>query len=254
MKDNNEANFYIDGQHYDFMMKSRNLHHNRVKFFLKQTKKFGGPVLELACGTGLITIPIAKEGMSVVGLDFSDLMLEHARNKSKEQNLEIDWIKEDMMNFSLNKKFSSIIMPGLAMNWILDNKNIEKCLLCVKNHLNNEGRFIFDVFNPHLGVLLRDPSIKYPEYEYPNPNGEGIVEVSGTHNYDKKSQVSDVKTYYFIENEEFVKKIKLRMLFPQELDALLYYNGFSIDYKYGSYNEQPFTSDSSNQIVVCHKV
>ena len=59
--------------------------------------------------------------------------------------------------------------------------------------------------------------------------------------------------YYKMADKEIVKPAKLRMFFPQELDALLYYNGFIIDYKYGTFDEKPFNSDSNWQIVICHK-
>jgi hypothetical protein len=62
-----------------------------------------------------------------------------------------------------------------------------------------------------------------------------------------------VTSYYSIKNKETIKKLKLRMFFPQELDALLNYNGFKTDYKYGSFDEKPFNSDSNWQIVICHK-
>lgn len=244
MKDDNDGYYYIDGQHYDNMIKSRNAY-GSVPFYVKQAKDYGGTVLELACGTGRIAIPIAKEGISVVGLDFSAKMLEQAKRNSKEHNLKIEWIEADMTNFSLNKKFSLIIIPAAAMNWVLENKSIEICLSCVKTHLKKNGRFIFNVFNPDLTVLQRDPSKKYQMFEYPNPHGEGIVVVSENKTYDKATQINYVNSYHMIENKEIVKKLKLRMFFPQELDALLHYNDFIIDYKYGTFNEEPFNSDSN---------
>jgi len=51
-----------------------------------------------------------------------------------------------------------------------------------------------------------------------------------------------IEIIYFF---SLVEKIKLRMFFPQELDALLYYNEFMIDHKYGTFNEGPFSSDSN---------
>jgi len=252
LKKNENEYLYIDGQHYDSMVRSRKLY-NRVQFFVKQVKKYGDSVLELACGTGEIAIPIAKAGMSVMGIDFSEKMLAQAMRKSKEKSLVIDWIKLDMINFSLNKKFTSIIMPGAAMNWILNYKDIESCLSCVKTHLTQNGRFIFDVFNPNLEILLRNPSQTYPMYEYPDPHGEGTVVVSGSNSYDKVTQISHFISYYKIDNKEIIKKIKLRMFFPQELDALLHYNELIIDHKYGTFNEGPFSSDSNHQIIICHK-
>ena len=107
MDTENDDYYYIDGQHYDIMIKSRNAYES-VPFYVKQAKIFGGPVLELACGTGRIAIPIAQEGLSVVGLDFSVKMLDQAKRNSKEHKLEINWIEGDMTNFSLGKKYSLI--------------------------------------------------------------------------------------------------------------------------------------------------
>ncbi|GAH42818.1 unnamed protein product, partial [marine sediment metagenome] len=78
MKENNDDYFYINGQHYDYEIKARNSYES-IPFYVKQVKKYGSPVLELACGTGRITIPIAKEGIPIVGLDFSAKMLTQAR-------------------------------------------------------------------------------------------------------------------------------------------------------------------------------
>jgi len=143
MKENNDDYFYINGQHYDYEIKARNLY-DAIPFYVKQVKKYGSPVLELACGTGRITIPIAKERIPIVGLDFSAKMLTQARKNSDQDNLEIEWIEADMTNFSLSRKFSVIIMPGAAMNWVLKNSEIENCLSCVKKHLMSGGRFIFN--------------------------------------------------------------------------------------------------------------
>jgi len=252
MKKDDEEYYYINGQHYDSMIKSRNAYES-VAFYIKQAKKYGGPILELACGTGRITIPIAKEGISIVGLDFSAKMLLQAKKNSEENNLEIEWIEADMTDFGLNRKFSEIIMPAAAMNWVLDNRSIENCLTCVKNHLKKNGRFIFNLFNPNLEILQRDPSKKYDIDEYPDPDGEGTVIVTVSNTYNNATQINHVTAHYRIQNKKFVKKLKLRMFFPQELDALLYYNGFKIDHKYGNYNEEPFNSDSNWQFVICHK-
>ena len=252
MRKSNDEYIYIDGQHYDNMLRSRK-QDSRLSFYLNQANKYGGPVLELACGTGEIAIKIANEGMLVTGLDFSQKMLDQAIKKSNEKNMKIQWIKEDMTDFNIKKKISSILMPGAAMNWILNYKDFEGCLSCVKTHLKQEGRFIFDVFNPDLEILLKDPSEKYPMYEYPNPHSKGEVIVSGSNTYDRVTQISHYKSYYKIENKEIVRSAKLRMYFPQELDALLYYNGFKINNKFGTFDEEPFNSDSNHQIIICHK-
>jgi ubiquinone/menaquinone biosynthesis C-methylase UbiE len=252
MKNDNGEYFYINGMHYDLMIKSRNAYES-VPFYLKQAKKYGGPVLELACGTGRISIPIAKKGIEIVGLDFSVQMLEQAKRNSEKNHLDLEWIEADMTNFNLNREFSLILMPAAALNWVLENSSIKNCLSCVKGHLKQDGRFIFNVFNPNLEILQRDPSHKYEMDKYPDPNGEGTIVVTGSNIYDKATQINHVTSYYNIKNKEIIKKLKLRMFFPKELDGLLHYNGFIIDHKYGSFEEEPFNSDSNWQIVICHK-
>lgn len=256
MKYNEDDYIYIDGQHYDNQARSRYTDDFRrlyKEFFMEQAKKYGAPVLELACGTGEVAIPIAKEGLSVVGLDFSNKMLEQAEMKSQKSGTEIKWILGDMTNFELKEKFSTIIMPGAAFNWITSNESVEKCLNCVRKHLKRGGRFIFDAFNPDLAILLRERNDLYPMGEYPNPEGEGLVKVLGGNEYEKATQISYFDCYYRIGTEEIVKNLKLRMFFPQELDSVLYYNGFKIEEKYGSFNKEPFNSDSNRQIIICQK-
>lgn len=71
---------YLDGRNYDLQNKD---FVEDIPFYLHQIKKYGEPVLELACGTGRITIPIAKQGVKISGLDISKSMLSHAKRKAK---------------------------------------------------------------------------------------------------------------------------------------------------------------------------
>lgn len=241
---------YIDGRHYDSKVESRK-RYNDIPFYINKANEYGDPILELACGTGRVTIPIAKEGFSITGLDLLNSMLKEAKRKSKEQRTEIEWIEGDMSNFNLINKFNLIIMPGCAFNWFLDLENVEKCLISVKRHLNPNGGFIFDAFNPDLNLLVRDPSKTYLNAKYQDPDGGGLIIVSEKNSYDKATQISKVKLSYSISNKTISNELMLRMFFPQELDAILKYNGFKINAKYGDFDQTPFNSDSRRQIFSC---
>ena len=60
-----------------------------IRFYIEEAQKSGGPILELGCGTGRISIPIAKAGIEVVGIDISKPMLDLARSKAKKAGLKI---------------------------------------------------------------------------------------------------------------------------------------------------------------------
>lgn len=241
---------YIDGRDYDSKVESRKKY-NDIPFYINKANEYGDPILELACGTGRVTIPIAKKGFSITGLDLLNSMLKEAKRKSKEQRTEIEWIEGDMSNFNLINKFNLIIMPGCAFNWFLDLENVEKCLISVKRHLIPNGGFIFDAFNPDLNLLVRDPSKTYPNAKYQDPDGGGLIIVSEKNSYDKATQISKVKLSYSISNKTISNELMLRMFFPQELDAILKYNGFKNNAKYGDFDQTPFNSDSRRQIFSC---
>jgi SAM-dependent methyltransferase len=242
---------YLDGRHYDAKMGSRNQFED-IPFYINKTKEYGEPVLELACGTGRVTIPLAEKGTSIMGLDLLNTMLKEAKRKSKEKGVKIEWIEGDMTDFNLDKKFNLILMPGCAFNSLLDLESVENCLTCVKKHLKPNAGFIFDAFNPNLNILVRDPSQTYPNAKYQDPDGRGLVIVTESTIYDKATQISNTTLSYSLADKLISNELKLRIFFPQELDALLKYNGFKIKAKYGDFDQILFTSNSIRQILICH--
>jgi SAM-dependent methyltransferase len=240
----------LDGRHYDAKVGSRSRFED-ILFYINKAKEYGEPVLELACGTGRVTIPLAEKGISIMGLDLLNTMLKEAKRKSKETGVKVEWIEEDMTDFNLKKKFNTILIPGCAFNGLLDIESVEKCLTCVKKHLGPNAGFIFDAFNPNLNILIRDPSQTYPNAKYQDPDGRGLVIVTERTRYDKATQITSTTLSYSIEGKTISNELKLRIFFPQELDALLKYNGFNIKAKYGDFDQTPFTSDSKRQILIC---
>jgi ubiquinone/menaquinone biosynthesis C-methylase UbiE len=241
-----------DGQFYDRVY---NDFKDDIPFYQRQVKKYGEPVLELACGTGRITIPLAEQGIQIAGLDIADSMLAQAKRKSAEKGLNIEWIKSDCRDFNLNRKFNLIFIPINSIAHLHDRKDIDSCFACVKRHLADQGRFIVDIFNPDLKVLNRDPSKRYPIKEYTDPDGRGKVVITENNVYEADTQINRVKCYFRFadQTEEIVQDLSMRIYYPQELDILFHYNGFTIDAKYGNYDETPFVSSSPKQIMVCRK-
>jgi 2-polyprenyl-3-methyl-5-hydroxy-6-metoxy-1,4-benzoquinol methylase len=88
-------------------------------FYLALAERIGGEILEVGCGTGRITIPLAQRGFNITELEIVPEMLEFARRKAPE--LSIDWIKADVRDFQLNRKFDLIIEPGSAFQHMLEN-------------------------------------------------------------------------------------------------------------------------------------
>jgi SAM-dependent methyltransferase len=241
---------YWDGRHYD--LKYRELRDD-ITFYLKQAEKYGEPILELACGTGRITIPLAEMGYEITGLDISAPMLKLAKTKANEIGVNVEWVKADCRDFRFEKKFNLIIFPFSSIAHLHDLVSINRCFSCVKEHLTDEGMFIIDYFNPRLDYLLRDPKEQRSIVSYPDPDGRGIVEILETNIYDAANQINRIKWVFKIgESKEIEKKLYMRIFYPKELDALLELNGFEIMAKYGNSDESSFESISPKQILVCN--
>ena len=90
--------------------------------------------------------------------------------------------------------------------------------------------------------------------EYEDPDGNGTVVLTENNVYDRASQLNHIKWYFSIGGRDVaVEELNMRVFYPQELDALLKYNGLPVEAKYGDYDESPFGSDSAKQSVVCRK-
>lgn len=242
---------YWDGRHYD--LKYRDLKED-IPFYLKQAEKYGDPILELACGTGRITIPLAEKGFDVTGLDISEPMLDLAIKKSAEKDVRINWVKADFRDFHLGMKANLILLPFSSIAHIHDLEGLKGCFSCVGEHMTDKGRFIIDYFNPRLDFLLRDPKEQRSITSYSDPDGKGIVEILETNVYDLKNQINRIKWAYKIEESIISEKdLNMRIFYPQELDALVELNGFEIESKYGNTDESPFESESPKQVIVCRK-
>ena len=243
---------YRDGKAYDCMFSGMSAD---LPFWEAQADACRGPVLELGCGTGRVAIPLAKLCQAVTGIDASDAMLAEARRKAAEQHVDVEWVKADMRDFDLGRTFSLIIIPANTLCHLLTVSDFEACMDCVKRHLGPDGRFVIDVFVPKAELLLEKHGERFPFAEYHDPDIGGTVVVTESYVYEPDTQIKRVTTHHAVpgRDAEFEGALDMRMYFPQELDALLKYNGLRIHTKYGNHDGDPFTASSEKQLIVCAK-
>jgi ubiquinone/menaquinone biosynthesis C-methylase UbiE len=166
----------------------------------------------------------------VTGVDLARPMLEHARKKAVAQNLNIRWVEADARSFDLGKQYQFILLTGNAFQAFLRRKDQEALLTSVKRHLAPQGIFAFETRNPSGHDLTHQTE---EEFEYSSISVEGHrVSVSSTQVYDPIAQIIYWTSYrrWNDGEHEHAKEthIACRFTYPQELEALLYYNGFRI--------------------------
>ena len=246
----NLQRIYLDGRHYDLAYSNFT---EDIDFWVGQARRYGGPILELACGTGRISIPRAREGFEVTGIDLAESMLEQAGRNSLEEGLDVEWAKADMRYFSLGKTFPLIICPSQSISRMLTIEDLEECLSWVKEHLAPGGLFTMELYNPSMEILNRGEGERSPFLEYEHPDGDGTVRVDFSSVYDRATQVQHLTLHYSLPGveEQPTEEISIRMYFPLELEALLKYNGFVVWAKYGDFECKHFESRDNHQILVC---
>jgi SAM-dependent methyltransferase len=227
-----------------------------VAFYAALAQEAGGPVLEIACGTGRVTIPIARLGFAVTGLDIVPGMLELARRKAAD--LPIRWIEGDARTFDLGAPFRLIFVTGNAFQAFVTRADQEALLARVRAHLHDDGLFAFETRNPRWTDLeTRDAEEDSQYYTDLHRRSGRDVRVSRTQVYDHVAQILHW-TAYRRWHEDGAERTRithtaLRYTFPQELAALLHYNGFTLIRQCGDWNGEQLTATSPSIISVCHK-
>jgi SAM-dependent methyltransferase len=210
-------------------------------------------ILELCCGTGRLTIPLAKAGLHITGVDNSKPMLEYAAFKAKNENLNISFIEADIRTFDSPTEYDLIFIPFNSIHHLYDNKDFFDTLNVVKKHLKDDGIFIFDCYNPNIQYIAEAEKNQTSIAQYSTTDGRN-VKIEQTMKYESVSQVNRIEWHYFIDDRfHSVQNLDMRMYFPKELDTYLQWCGFEIIHKYGDFDEKEFENTSDKQIIICKK-
>ena len=121
-------------------------------------------VLDLACGTGNITLAMAEEGYDMIGIDLSPQMLQIAMDKARAKDLDILFLQQDMTDFELYGTVDAVICALDGVNYIGKPKKLQRMFHWVRNYLNPGGIMIFDMNSGYkLKHLLADRSFVYED-------------------------------------------------------------------------------------------
>ena len=212
-------------------------------------------MLEYGVGNGRLALPAARAGALVTGVDHSRPMLDDFRSRlTAEPELvrrRVTLRQGDMRRVRLSRRYALVTCPFNAFLHLYERTDVERFLARVREHLSRRGAFVFDVSNPNAHELVRDPNRAYvcPGFRYPR-TGE-MVRYTERFDYDQARQILFV-TMEFLphgrEDESWVTPLAHRQFFPQELEALLHYNGFTIEDVWGDYKRAKF--DRYSEIMV----
>lgn len=222
------------------------------RFYVQAAGGQGRQVLELACGTGRLTMPLARSGADVTGGDLSQTMLDAARKRASAEGLAPVLVQLDMRDFELGRRFDTIAVAANSLLHLTQTADQLAFLACAARHLKPDGRLIFDIFVPSAWVLSRpgDERQQLGAFQHPEL---GEVRIEETIAYDPIAQISHIDWYWSCPAETDFRhtKLELRQIYPQELLLVLERGGFAAIERFGGFDRSPLAPGSMRQVVIC---
>lgn len=221
-------------------------------FYRSLAEDYGSPVLELGAGTGRVSMSLAKAGFAVTGIDLSDEMLQKAKTRIQEAKLEdlINLEQQDMRTLELGERFPLVIAPFNALMHLYTLKDQDKAFAAIKRHLQSDGVFAFDLYNPNFETL--DHLTKQEEW---STVGGQNAELFLYQTQDKDKQIVN-STYYLdsISPDGSLKRqtaqLKQRYYYRFELERALQHAGFSQVRFFGDFDRQPYSRAAPHLIGI----
>ncbi len=251
--------YYGDGAWYD----AEYVHiGGDIPYYEQVARETQGELLELACGTGRLTFPMAATETKVHGIDLAASMVDRARHKWRAlgpvDRSNLSFVVGDMRSYRVDRKFEAVVLAFNTLMHLTEDRDLLATLDTVKAHLAPDGLFHFDLHTPFPELLSRESEGRYDPQEMVAPDGSRYV-VTENNSYDPRRQINRMRFFYQqvdkggarIGNERYAE-LELRVLFPRELDLILDFAGFEVLGDWDGFDRKlPFQGTGGRRVLCC---
>ena len=208
-----------------------------VPFYLEEARRSGGPVVELGVGTGRIAVPIAAEGIAVIGVDSSQAMLDVCREQAELAGVAhlLDLRLGDLRQPPVDTPVRLVICPFRAYLHLPDDSERLRALRAARELLLPGGRLVFDVFAPGADDVAETHG-RWIERE------PGIYERA---DWDTQAQVLTLS----VKDDRHESTMTLSWLEPARWQVLLADAGFEVAAVYGWFDRRPYAGGEDTVFV-----
>jgi SAM-dependent methyltransferase len=197
-----------------------------VAFYLEEARRSGGPVVELGVGTGRIAVPIAADGIRVIGVDSSRGMLDVCARRAALAGVAIDLRVGDLREPPVTERVPLVICPFRSLLHMHTDEDRLSVLAAAYELLVPGGHFVFDVFSPDAADIAQTND-RWLERE------PGIFERAL---WDESARTLTLT----VRGEERETTMALAWLSPDEWRSLLRQVGFEVEACYGWFDRSPY--------------
>jgi SAM-dependent methyltransferase len=248
-----EPSPFDDGELYDILCQGLDY---GIDFYVGLAREAKGPVLDIACGTGRVLLPVLQAGVDADGLDLFQPMLDTARRKSAALGLSPVLYRGDMTDFELPRRYALVMITFNAFCHMLTTENQLRCLTCIRRHLLPGGLLAFDGAFPGLAWIGASQDERVLEGETRHPRTGEIMRMYDTRGFDRVAQVQRSRneieldaadgTTRIIHRSEFF----VRWTYKPEMELLLRAAGFARYEVCGGFDRRPLTEETDAMVVL----
>ncbi len=230
----------MDGVPYDLWFRY-------LKELLSFYDKNPDKILDLACGTGNMSMMFARKGKGVTGIDGSKEMLKMAREKINSKDLKISFIHSDLRNFSLSKDYDFAFSVFDSLNYILSPEDMKKVFKNVYNVLTEDGIFIFD-FNTIKRLMSIEPGTTMFKGDNYTCFWQDLID------REKNRWKVKLKIYLDENLNNHYQELHIETSYPlEQIKEFLYKMGFSEVHCYNAYTFKKASEKNNRVYFVCFK-
>lgn len=225
------------------------------EFYLDAARAADGPVLDVACGTGRVMLPLLRAGLEVDGVDLSAAMLGRCAEKVKREGFAPHLERASMSAFRLPRRYAMVMIPFNAFAHNLTSEEQLACLARCREHLNPGGLLTFDVFTPTATMLAEPPGARVLEMEVAHPETGLPVRLYDTRTLDIVNQLqrSEMDIEELDEHGGLAVRhpfhADVRWVWPVEMALLLQMAGYARWQMWGSLQRAPVGGDTADLVV-----
>jgi SAM-dependent methyltransferase len=235
-----------------------------LPFYLDLAAQSRGPILELACGTGRVTLPIARQGKEICGVDNSLSMLEvlneNLAREPEPVRQRVTVHQGDMRTVRLNRKFPLVIIPFRPMQHMFTIEDQVAALQTAAAHFTDDGVLAFDVFYPKFDSVWTEVGEEIQEMEWPSAADPAKI-VRRFFRKDSIDKINQIFYFTFIFRTyrsgelilEETEAFQLGYYTYPHLRALFQLAGLEPIAEYGSFAKTPLDNTAEQMIFLLRK-
>ena len=204
----------------------------------------GGPVLELAIGTGRIGLPLAATGIRVDGVEQSAAMI--ARLRAKPGGAALTVVQGDMAEVPVAGRYRLVFLVFNTFYNLLTQDDQVRCFANVARHLDEDGLFLLEAAVPGPHYCLAEQYVHAEAVEV----GKVVLDVG---RYDPVTQLLDECHVTLAPEGVRLVPIVTRFASPSEMDLMARLAGLELRGRWGGWRREPFTNESPRTVSVWAK-